>query len=44
MFPRRLERLLRDKKWVRGFQLLPEGELVELMGYLENVRFIPTPT
>lgn len=43
-FPERLERLLHDKKWVERLQRLPEGQLVELIGYLDSVRFVSMPT
>jgi len=41
-FPEQLNELLHDKEWVRKVQLLPEDELVELIGYLSDVRFIST--
>jgi len=42
-FPEQLEKLLYDKEWVDQAQLLPEDELVELTGYLNDVRLISTP-
>ena len=42
-FPEQLNELLKDKEWVGLLQLLPEAELVELVGYLNNVRFNPIP-
>ena len=43
-FPEQLYKLLRDEEWVEGIQRLPKGKLVELIGYLDNVRPISTPT
>ena len=37
-FPGQLDELLHDSKYVDGFQKLPEGELVELIDYLNSVR------
>ena len=42
-FPEELDKLLHDREWVEQLQLLPEGELVESMGYLNDVRLISTP-
>jgi len=39
-FPEQLDELLHDKEWVKGLELLPEGELMELVDYLDNVRSI----
>lgn len=33
-----LDRLLHEKEYVDGFQKLPEGELIQLVDYLNNVR------
>ena len=37
-FPGQLDELLHDKKYVDGFQKLPEDELIELVTYLNSVR------
>ena len=42
-FPEQLDELLQDDEWVGHLQSLPEGELVELIEYLDSVRFIPMP-
>lgn len=39
-----LNKLLHDKKWVEDLKLLPEDELIEVIGNLDNVSFIPAPT
>ena len=39
-FPEQLNELLQDDKWVEDLESLPEDELVELVDYLDNVRFI----
>ena len=36
-FPEQLNELLQDEEWVERLQSLPKGELVELIGYLDNV-------
>lgn len=36
-FPDQLNQLLQDKRWVEDLQRLPNDELVELIGYLDNV-------
>ena len=41
-FPEQLSELLQDVGWVKEFQYLPEGDLVKLIGYLDNVRSIST--
>ena len=43
-FPEQLDELLHDTEWVKCLELLPEGELMELIGYLDNVRPISTRT
>lgn len=43
-FPKQLDELLHDSKWVADLQRLPEGELAKLIGHLNNVRSILTPT
>lgn len=43
-FPEQLYKLLWDDEWVEGIQRLPKSKLVELIGYLDNVRPISTPT
>ena len=43
-FPEQLNELLHDEGWVEHLHLLPKGELVGLIGYLDNVRFVSTPT
>jgi len=42
-FSKQLDELLHDRVWVESLQLLPEGGLSELMGYLNTVRSISTP-
>jgi len=42
-FPEQLDKLLHDREWVKKVQLLPEDELMEVIGYLDDVRFISTP-
>ena len=37
-FSDELDRLLHEKEYVDGFQKLPEGELIQLVDYLNNVR------
>ena len=39
-FPGQLDKLLHDKKYVDGFQKLPDGELVGLINYLNSVRYL----
>ena len=39
-FSEQLDELLHDEEWVGRLQPLPEGELVELIDYLDNVGFI----
>jgi len=39
-FPEQLDKLLHDREWEESLQLLPDGELAELVGYLDNVRSI----
>lgn len=39
-FPERLNNLLRDGQWVTSLILLPEGELCELINYLNDVMSI----
>jgi len=41
-FPEQLDKLLHDKEWVEGVQVLPEDELMEAIGYLDDVRLIST--
>ena len=41
-FPEQLDALLHDNEWVTHLQLLPEGELMELITYLNDVRLIST--
>ncbi|KAF9643100.1 kinase-like protein, partial [Thelephora ganbajun] len=36
-FPEQLDKLLHDKEWIEDLKLLPEDELVELIGCLNNV-------
>ena len=43
-FPEQLNKLLHDKEWEQKLQLLPEGELVELTSYLDDVRLISIQT
>ena len=43
-FPEQLDKLLHDEQWAESLELLPEGKLRELIGYLDNVRSILTPT
>ena len=43
-FPEQLIQLLRNEQWMATLQSSPEGELRELIGYLDNVRIIPTST
>lgn len=43
-FPEQLDKLLHDKQWEESLKLLPESELGELIGYLNNVGSILTPT
>lgn len=38
-FPEQLSELMRDVEWVGHLQHLPEGELVGLISYLDEVRF-----
>ena len=37
LFPEQLDKLLHDKEWIDQLRTLPEGELVELTGYLNGV-------
>ena len=37
-FPEQLNELLHDREWVKSLQHLPEDELSEPMGYLNDVR------
>jgi len=39
-FPEQLDKLLHDKEWVKKVQPLPEDELMEVIGYLDDVRLI----
>ena len=39
-FPEQLNELLQDHEWVEGLKFLPEAQLVDLIGYLDDVRFI----
>ena len=43
-FPEQLGELLQYEEWAEHLQPLPEGELVELIDYLDSVSFISTPT
>ena len=43
-FPERLDELLRDEGWMKDLQRLSQHKLVELIDYLDNVRFISMPT
>jgi len=43
-FPEQLDELLHDTEWVKRLELLRGGELMELIGYLDNVRSIPMRT
>ena len=43
-FPEQLYKLLHDKQWVKSLKLLPEGELGELIDFLNNVHPTPSPT
>ena len=36
-FPEQLDELLRDKEWIDQLKTLPEGELVGLTGYIDDV-------
>ena len=36
-FPEQLDELLHDEEWERQLQLLPEDELMELTGHLDDV-------
>lgn len=38
-FPDQLYQLLEDKEYVECLQKLPEDELIQLIGYLDDVRF-----
>ena len=40
-FPEQLNDLLHDEEWARQLKPLPEDELMELIGYLDDVRSIP---
>lgn len=37
-FPEQLNKLLHDREWVGYLQSLPEDELLEAMGYINDVR------
>jgi len=41
-FPKQLNELLYDKEWIDRLVHLPEGELIETIGNLDDVRFIST--
>ena len=43
-FPEQLSKLLRDREWTGHIQRLPEVELVELLGYIDEVRLISRRT
>ena len=43
-FPEQLYQLLHDEEWVATLTHPPEGELGELIGYLDNVRSTLTQT
>lgn len=43
-FPEQLYQLLHDEEWVATLHHPPEGELRELIDYLDNVRSTPTQT
>ena len=42
-FPEQLDELLHDQELIATLKLASDNELVALIGYLDNVRFIPTP-
>lgn len=44
LFSEQLDQLLRDKQWVEALKALPEGELKELISYLDKVSTALTPT
>ena len=39
-FPEQLDELLQNDEWAEDLESLPEDELMELIGHLDNVRFI----
>ena len=43
-FPERLNELLQDGEWMEDIQRLSQHKLVELIDYLDNVRFISIPS
>ena len=43
-FPERLDELLQDEGWMEGLRRLSQHKSVELIDYLDNVRFLPMPT
>ena len=43
-FPEQLNELLHDKEWVEHIRLLPEDELIELIGSLDDVSSISRVT
>ena len=43
-FPEQLDQLLHDEEWIATLKPAPDGELVKLAGYLDDVRPIPTQT
>ena len=43
-FPEQLSQLLHDEQWIAALKVAPEDELGKLIGYLDNVRSVPTPT
>jgi hypothetical protein len=43
-FPEQLDKLLHDQKWIEAVKLASDDELKELIGRLDKVRSILTPT